>query len=671
MRFSASGYRIKTSAVAFPGCVALALFWTRPLAANLSDRIAPDPVDPILNAWILWWNAQAVPLTSAWWQAPIFFPIAHSLALSEHLSGIAVLSTPIQLAGGSAILAYNVAFVLSYALSAWFAYLLAHRLTGSATAAWCAALAFGFSPYRAGQLSHIQVLTSQWMPAMLLALHGYVSTGHRLWLVAFGAAWLIQALSNGYYLLFIPVLLALWLIWFVDWRTTPARGIAILVAWAVSSLPLLPILLTYRDVHTSLGLSRTAGEIARYSATAASFLHAPPLLAFWPSGAARTPEDFLFPGLTMFVLFVLGFAAVIHRRGVEANDDHSGLRALIAGRSPLVFYLAATMVMWAFAFGPGAESDGILRWLRPYRWLESLPGYASLRVPSRFAMLASLCLAISSSLVVLRLQRAAGRWRSMLIALVFAGLVVDTMTVALPISAPPPRAVLPPTADAPVIELPPDDSSVNVAAMYRAMFHHHPLVNGYSGHVPPHYAILSLALRRGDTSPLLHFARGRPLLIIVNDRSDPNADFYRMVEQLPGVERIDRSGAGTLFRLPAQPRALSVGSDRFWSPALQHLDRARLTLDLGEARTIGGLRFAVRSRYEDINARLLIEISDDGREWRQAWLGWTGEALVAAALADPLVVPVELPLPDVRTRYLRIYPAPAWLAHELKVLAGS
>ena len=40
---------------------------------------------------------------------------------------------------------------------------------------------------------------------MLLGMHGYVLDGRRRWLALLAAGWLLQALSNGYYLLFLPV----------------------------------------------------------------------------------------------------------------------------------------------------------------------------------------------------------------------------------------------------------------------------------------------------------------------------------------------------------------------------------------------------------------------------------------------------------------------------------
>ena len=87
------------------------------------------------------------------------------------------------------------------------------------------------------------------MPLALLGMHAYLSTGARRWLVVFGAAWLLQALSNGYFLLFFPVLVVVWLAWFVDWGGRRPRG------WPSSrrglrrSLPLVPVLLKYREVH--------------------------------------------------------------------------------------------------------------------------------------------------------------------------------------------------------------------------------------------------------------------------------------------------------------------------------------------------------------------------------------------------------------------------------------
>src|SRR5688500_10419811 len=92
--------RLQPSAAMYAlGFAVLAIAWTWPLAARIAWRIPHDPGDPVLNTWILWWNAQAVPFTDRWWNAPIFYPLAGALTLSEHLAGIAVFTVPLHAAG--------------------------------------------------------------------------------------------------------------------------------------------------------------------------------------------------------------------------------------------------------------------------------------------------------------------------------------------------------------------------------------------------------------------------------------------------------------------------------------------------------------------------------------------------------------------------------------------
>ena len=612
----------------------------------------------MLNIWILWWNAQAVPLTERWWNPPMMWPMPGAMALSEHLLGLSVLATPLQLAGANPIAAYNVCLVLTYALSAFFAFLLVRHLTGSAIAALCAGIAFGFSPYRAGQLSHIQVLASQWMPLALLGMHAYLATGRRGWLAVFGAAWLLQAMSNGYYLLFFPVLIGLWLLWFVDWRREPGRGLALVGAWIVASLPLIPLLLKYYSVHKALGLRRTVPEIREFSAVPASFLHPAPLMRFWPEGPAANFELYLFPGLIVVILALAALALMLWRRQPAA------FRA-----STVVFYAGATVLIAALTLGPGGVGDEPASLLKPFSWLLWLPGYDGIRVSARFAMIAVLCLAITAGFGMARLAQVAGRWRPLAAAIALAGLLADGATEPVPVLTPPGRIALPNATNPAVVELPLDNIYVSVAAMYRGIAHGQPVVNGYSGHFPPHYNVLSLSLARGDTSGLIFLARRRPQVIIVNDLLDPGHGYRKMIEGIPGIQSQGITAGGSTFLLPPQP-APKV------PPAGAPLDiktvtdagRFLMDFDLGGVRDFGAIEFPLRNRYPDLASRLRIEVSDDGVTWREAWTGWTGGIALEATLADPRVAPVRLPLPAARGRYVRVYPASTWMKAELRVL---
>ena len=81
------------------------------------------------------------------------------------------------------------------------------------------------------QLAHIQVLAAFWMPLGLVALHRYNGDPRLRWLGLFALATLMQGLSNGYYLLFYPVLVGLWTLWFTPaerwWRQVAAVSAAV------------------------------------------------------------------------------------------------------------------------------------------------------------------------------------------------------------------------------------------------------------------------------------------------------------------------------------------------------------------------------------------------------------------------------------------------------------
>ena len=104
--------------LALAGYVSLTLLWTWPLPLRLATVVPHDTGDPLLTAWILAWNAHHVPLTTGWWNAPMFWPMTGTLALSEHMLGISLVASPMQWIGADPVAAYNVIFLLSFPLCA-------------------------------------------------------------------------------------------------------------------------------------------------------------------------------------------------------------------------------------------------------------------------------------------------------------------------------------------------------------------------------------------------------------------------------------------------------------------------------------------------------------------------------------------------------------------------
>ena len=277
------------------GYTALAIVLTWPVAGYLSSGFPHDAFDPALNAWILWWNAHAVPLTERWWNAPSFWPVAGALSFSEHLLGLTFVSTPLLWMGADPVTTYNLVLLISYPLTALAAHGLVFAIVRRHGPAVLAGLIMGFSPYRVAQLPHVQMLWAFGMPLVLVAAHLYLETGARFWLVALGAAWLMLALSNSYFLLFFPVLFAAWILWFAS--PTPRRAAAIVATWLGFSLPLIPILWSYASIHRAQNLTRRFDEIESFGADlTAIFTTAPEMIVWRPLSIAGRGEGQLFPG---------------------------------------------------------------------------------------------------------------------------------------------------------------------------------------------------------------------------------------------------------------------------------------------------------------------------------------------------------------------------------------
>ncbi len=399
----------------------LAVAFTYPLVLRWRAAVPNDVGDPILNTWILWWNSVAVPLTNRWWQAPAFFPATDVLTFSEHLLGLAIFSAPVQWVTHNPVLAYNVVFLLSYALSGIAGYLLVFEITGRKDAAWVAGVLFALAPYRADQVSHVQVLSSYWMPLALASLHAYVRTDRSRWLVAFAVCLTLQGLANGYFLMFFPVLVGLWIVWFTPLDRPWRRLAGTFAALVAAGLVWLPFLLRYKTAHDHYGFVRTLEEITGFSADLASVLTASDRVKFWAGlQTYAKPEGALFPGLVAPLILLAALALwrpwakplparrprlVAIARGVLAvlalawaaallsfwwlgpwraslagiavsvtRGDALLPRVLLAAaalaltsprllaarreRTALGFYVVAAVVMWMFALGPSLEWKG-------------------------------------------------------------------------------------------------------------------------------------------------------------------------------------------------------------------------------------------------------------------------------------------------------------------------
>jgi len=469
------------SALLVYAALTLALTW--PVARGLARDVPSDFGDPLFTMWVLAWDATH--LGSGWWNANIFYPHPLALAYSEHFLPQALLALPIYTITKNPILSFNLVFLSTFALSGLGMFLFARELTRSTAAAFVAGLAYAFAPYRIAALPHLQVLSSAWLPFVLFGVRRYFTSGKLRPLVGAAAAWVVQNLSCGYYLLFFTPAIVMYVAWEITVRRlwTNARVLVpIAVAGASAGVATLPFLLPYLALR-DLGFSpRTAREVDRFAADAYSYLTAAPNLHVWGTIARAwpKPESALFPGLTVVAFAIV---AIVHAWRESRFPRAFSVAVIVAvaivvamlfgwtlrlpllqiaslGRTLIVAAALAAAALglsrdvraatgrWferpaailsiltlfgvAMSFGTHITAKGrVVLEGAPYGFFFTfVPGFNGLRVPSRFVMVVVLGLAALAALGVAAFRDERQRARAALLA--GALVVAEFLAVPLP-----------------------------------------------------------------------------------------------------------------------------------------------------------------------------------------------------------------------------------------------
>ena len=487
---------------------AAAVVATWPLVRHFGDSLPNDLGDPLLNAWILAWDAdRLLHGLHGLWDAPIFHPYPSTLTYSEHLLGIAIFTAPVQWLTGNPLAAYNAAFLGSFVLAGSGMYLLATHLTGSRTAGLIGGVAFAFLPYRAAQISHLQVLMYGWMPVALWGAHRYFQMGRRTPLAVFAVAFLLLGLSNGYFFYFfaVAVVVVVGAELLAHVRSRPRMLVDVAVTLTAMLAAIMPIVIAYMDARGEQHLTRSRDEIVSYSAHASSYLDAPRNTVWSGLLPASWAEAALFPGFVVLSLAAVGLGTAGKRTSGHA-DHTSAPRLRVAA-----IYAAVGIAGFVLSLGPepGANDTSLMN-SGPYDWLLGIvPGLDGLRVPARAAVLVFLSLAVLAALGVRWLtERLPGAGAVTLCLVAACGLMVEGYhPVSMVAFETPPetRAAYrwlrerPPGA---VLELP--FPGQPLPYMHGTLVHGHPLVNGYSGYFTPlHHTLAGYSLYRYNTYGLL------------------------------------------------------------------------------------------------------------------------------------------------------------------------
>jgi hypothetical protein len=475
-----SGRKRERAAVTL-GAVIAAILLTWPIAARFGTAGRVDSGDGRYSIWNVAWVAHALTTTpSQLFDANIFHPHTGTLAYSEANLFAGALAVPVWRLTANPLASSNWTILCAFVFAFVATYWLVRRLTGSATGAFVAAMAFAFCPYVFAHLPHVQLLQTFGLPLVLLAMHGFVERRTAGSALTLGGAMALAGLACGYYGVFAGLMAGLGVLWFgfrdARWRQ-PRYWLLALGAAAVAALIVAPFFVPFMGIR-SAGFERSLDEARLFSVGWRSYFASAVLIDRWMLPLIGQWREVLFPG---FLTMALALVAV-----VATWRPVTGGPAGRPGRPVVAFYLVlGALALWA-SFGPDAGLYTAL--------YEAVPLFALLRAPARFGVLVTLALSVLAGFGAAWLAgRVTEAWRRPLVGALAALSVIGSMVGPLPLVDGPPvnpvYARLAGLPRAPLVEFPYFSARTELHRhteyMLMSTYHWQPLVNGYSDYTPP------------------------------------------------------------------------------------------------------------------------------------------------------------------------------------------
>ncbi len=446
---------------------------TLPLALRLG-RIARDDADGRFSIWNVAWVAHALTTDPAHvFDANIFYPHNGTLAYSENNLGAGVLAIPVYAATNNPYAAHNVVVLLAFLLAASGMYYLVRHLVGDRRAAAVSAVGFAFCPYVFAHMAHIQLLMTAGLPFSMLAFHRLADRPSASRGVALGAVMAAQALSCGYYGVFVVLMIAyasvvvaasrsLW----TDRGYVSALAIAALAAIVIVAPAFVPYLALREG-----GFNRDLASARFYAPNLSAYLASSSYAHAWMLNLIpQWRNEVAFPG---FMLTICGAAGVWVARSTRRTRTARHLRR------------------------PDRCSHSGLRSVQPpaytARCTARFPGSACCERRAGFVLVVAIGLAVLAGIAIARLLERVPRATAIACALALLTAAELKVPLNLPDAQPiePVYRVLATLPRGAVIEMPFFYPAVGLFQhtkyMVASTAHWMPLVNGYSDYIPPDF----------------------------------------------------------------------------------------------------------------------------------------------------------------------------------------
>jgi len=451
--------------------------------------------------WTLAWDNHAVlARVPSLFNANKLYPLPNALAYGEHLFGISLFTLPIYALTRNPVLAYNIAWLLAYALSAACVHFLAWRYTRDHLASLVAGMAFTFCFYRFHHgHGHLNLMSGFWIPLSFAAIDRWIARPSWPRLIIVADIAVLQALAAWYQAVLIAVADGLFLLWafVVEHRRIQLARLVLhgAGAMAIGAACVWPFASHYFILHQ---------EPPRYAAGSSADLigwFVPPENTFagqWLLAHGLKGPRYIWGELTVY----LGWTIVILGAAGAIGALRTGDTLLRRTR----FFIALGVVSAVLALGPspGEVASGRYGW-SPFGLLSHVPGLSLFRIPARYTELINLALAVLAATACALLHRRYAILGQAVSAAAIALILAESYVVNFPGGQPQPHpvptvykylATLPP---GPVLALPDYANTPlwfdEADYQYFSTAHWYPMVNGDSREWPPAFLALTRRLK--------------------------------------------------------------------------------------------------------------------------------------------------------------------------------
>ncbi len=365
--------------------------------------------------------------------------------------------------------------------------------------------------------------------------------------------------------------------WRIYFKYVLARAVRPAVVFAIM-LIILASLMTPYFLSLSSGLARSINQTEQFSAFVRDFVFASPFN--WLYGISSyngevlplDSEHYLFLGLTTMVLAAFGSVLALRRHDPTIRAYlWTGVIVLLFAFGPVLQFSTSTGApLISGPYNPNAAQSyppaTPMPWLLAYY---ALPGFKGLRVPARLIGVLLMVLTLLAAYGVAWLQENLRRRTVVrcLLLLIPLALLLEAVPAYLPVTHVPTGNSIPTVyqwlathgGQEPIVELPMAHLDENFATKdeawydYYAIYHPHPIVNGWSGYRPPlttHIAGVLLNFPSQDSLAILKQHGIRYVVLHLQLYSPDIAPaLLGKVEASPELHRVAAFGSDTVWQV--------------------------------------------------------------------------------------------------------------------------